>query len=122
MYCPNCGKRDRIMVVGGASGQINKLRCRRCNVHFVVMNFSAVFVESRDKIRWSSSDVPVGDGIENVACQSVFEIELRHAHEFLNECSTMSSWPFIRELVERLEKVLDIKDQQEFDRNYGEYQ
>ena len=48
----------------------------------------------------------IGDGTENVDCQSVFEIELRHAYKTLNECSTMSSWQFIRELVERLDSVL----------------
>jgi len=48
----------------------------------------------------------IGDGSENVSCQSVFEIELRHALKWLNESSTMGSWPFVRELVKRIETVL----------------
>ncbi len=57
MFCPNCGKEDKIMVVGGTTGRIQDLRCRHCSVRFIISNFSAVSPEARNSIKWSLSEI-----------------------------------------------------------------
>lgn len=73
MYCPNCGKEDRIMVVGGTTGRIQDLRCRHCNVRFIITNFAAVFPESRNSIKWSSQEIP-SDPVDPVTGMRVWQV------------------------------------------------
>ena len=52
----------------------------------------------------------IGDGTENVATQSVYEIELRHVLKVLESCLDQQYYPFMREAlrssVERIKTVV----------------